>query len=194
MILLAAASVILLGPNAWIGFFYQMVRERRLLQFASSTWAGMPTVFVLMRMAGAGLPAAYLIQGASAIAAAAAVAALWYRRSPFGVKAAGLAVGTFLVTPYAYVYDMIVLIFAAAWLTNEAVKTGFLPWEKIAVFTLLTLPALSLLPALAGFQIGPILLWLTMAVILRRGLAGARPASTTIVAAAGSAAIGSSRL
>jgi hypothetical protein len=32
-------------------------------------------------------------------------------------------------------------------------------------------PTLSLLPALAGFQIGPILLWLTMAVILRRGLA-----------------------
>jgi hypothetical protein len=70
---------------------------------------------------------------------------------------------------------MIILVFAAAWLANEAVKTGFLPWEKIAILSLLVLPALSLLPALAGFQIGPILLWLTMAVILRRGLARSSP-------------------
>lgn len=66
---------------------------------------------------------------------------------------------------------MIILIFVAAWLANEAVKTGFLPWEKIAILILLVLPALSLMPALAGFQIGPILMWLTMAVIVRRGLA-----------------------
>jgi hypothetical protein len=174
-ILLLAASTILLGPDAWLGFFDQMVLERRLLQFGSSTWAGMPTVFVLMRMAGADLTAAYLMQGVSAISAAAAVVLLWYRRSPFGVKSAGLAVGVFLVTPHAYYYDMIILVFAAAWLANEAVKTGFLPWEKIAILSLLVLPALSLLPALAGFQIGPILLWLTMAVILRRGLAYPSP-------------------
>jgi hypothetical protein len=125
---------------------------------------------VLVRMAGTDLTAAYLIQGVSAISAAAAVALLWYRRSPFGVKSAGLAVGIFLVTPHAYYYDMIILIFAAAWFASEALKTDFLPWEKIAILILLILPALSLLPALAGFQIGPILLCLTMAVILRRGL------------------------
>jgi arabinofuranan 3-O-arabinosyltransferase len=175
VIFLVAASTILLGPGAWLGFFDQMVLERRLLQFDSSTWAGMPTVFVLTRMAGADLTAAYLMQGVSAISAAAAVAALWHGRCPFGVKSAGLVVGTFLVTPHAYYYDMIVLIFAAAWLANEAVKTGFLPWEKLAILILLILPALSLVPALAGFQIGPILLWLTMAVILRRGLARPSP-------------------
>jgi alpha-1,2-mannosyltransferase len=81
-----------------------------------------------MRMAGADLTAAYLMQGVSAISATAAVALLWYRRSPFGIKSAGLAAGVFLVTPHAYYYDMIILIFAAAWLANEAVKTGFLPW------------------------------------------------------------------
>src|SRR5271170_5817565 len=91
------------------------------------------------------------------------------------IREVGLVVGTFLATPYAYYYDMIVLIFAAAWLANEAVKTGFLPWEKIATLILLILPALSLLPALAGFQIGPILLWLTLAVILRRGWACPSP-------------------
>jgi hypothetical protein len=66
---------------------------------------------------------------------------------------------------------MVVLIFAAAWLGNEGVRNGFAPWEKITVFTLLMLPALSIPAAwLLGLQIAPILLWLTMAVILRRGL------------------------
>jgi arabinofuranan 3-O-arabinosyltransferase len=88
-IFLVTASTILLGPGAWLGFFDQMVVERRLLQFGSSTWAGMPTVFVLMRMEGADLTAAYVMQGASAISATAAVALLWYRRSPFGIKSAG---------------------------------------------------------------------------------------------------------
>ncbi len=171
VIFLVGASVISLGPNAWIGFIDQMALERMLLPFARSTWAGMPTVFVMMRMAGAGLPAAYLMQGVSAISAAAAIAALWHGRSPLGIKSAALTIGIFLATPYTFYYDMIVLIFAAAWLTNEAVKTGFLPWEKVTILILLVLPALSLLPALSGFQIGPILLWLTMVVILRRGLA-----------------------
>ena len=78
VIFLVGASVISLGLNAWIGFFDQMVLERMVLPFARSTWAGMPTVFVMMRMAGAGLPAAYLMQGVSAISAAAAIAALWH--------------------------------------------------------------------------------------------------------------------
>jgi arabinofuranan 3-O-arabinosyltransferase len=194
VILLVAACTFAFGPSIWTGFLDRLLLERQLLQFAHSTWVGMPTVFVAMRMAGASLSVAYLIQGVSAILAAMAVAALWRGRCALGIKSAALVVGTFLATPYAYGYDTVILIFAAAWLAAAAAKTGFLPWERIAVFTLLTLPALSLLPALAGFQIGPILLWLTMAAILRRGLAYARPASATIVAAAGSAAIGPSQL
>jgi hypothetical protein len=175
VILSVAACTIVLGSGIWAGFFDRIVLEHQLLQFAPSTWAGMPTVFVLMRLLGANLPSAYLAQGISAISAVVAVSILWYRRCPIGIKSAALVVGIFLATPYAYYYDMVVLIFAAAWLGNEAVRNGFAPWEKITVFTLLMLPALSLPAArLLGLQIAPILLWLTMAVILRRGLAGAR--------------------
>jgi hypothetical protein len=172
VILLVAASVIELGPDSWIGFFDRMVMEHQLLQFGSGAWPRMPTVFVLMRMVGAGLPTAYLVQGISTISAAAAVVALWRGGNPLSIKSAGLVVGVFLVTPYAWYYDMVVLVFASAWLANEASKAGFLPWEKICAFALLTLPGLSILPArLLGLQIGPILLWLTMAVILRHGFA-----------------------
>ncbi len=170
-LVLAAASAILLGPDAWIGFFYRGFLQRHLMEIRGGTWFWMPTVFAMIRLLGAGSSAAYLVQGISTISAAIAVAALWRGNGLPAVKSAGLVVATFLATPYAWYYDAIVLTFAAAWLANEAVKTGFLPWEKITVFILLTLPALSLGPArLLNLQIAPILLWLTMAVVMRRGL------------------------
>jgi hypothetical protein len=66
----------------------------------------------------------------------------------------------------------VVLISAAAWLAAEASGPGLLAWERITALMLLTLPALTLLPAkLLGLQIGPALLWLAMAVLLRRPVA-----------------------
>jgi alpha-1,2-mannosyltransferase len=169
---LIVASAVLFGPDAWIAFFHRMDLQRRLMELAVSSWTRMPSVFAMMRLAGAGLGAAYAAQLLSAVAASVAIGALWRRRCPLGVKAAGLAVAVFLATPHAWDYDTLVLVFAAAWLANAAAETGFLPWEKIAVLALLTLPALSLGPAkLLHLQIAPILLWPTMALILRRALA-----------------------
>lgn len=174
--ILIIASVIVFGPDAWIGFFDRVMLQRQLMEVAALSWTRMPTVFAMMRLLDAGLAAAYLMQGLSAVAAAFAVGALWRGRCPLGIKAAGLAVGVFLATPHAWDYDTVVLVFAAAWLAKESVETGFQSWEKIAVVALLTLPALSFGPArLLGLQIAPVLLWLTMAVLLRRGLVILKP-------------------
>jgi arabinofuranan 3-O-arabinosyltransferase len=170
--LLVAASVLVLGPEAWISFFHRLDLQRQLIEVAALSWTRMPTVFAMMRLLGAGLAAAYVIQGVSAIAAALAVGALWHGRCPIGIKSAGLAIGIFLATSYIWDYDMVILVFAAAWFAGEAAKTGFQPWEKITTLVLLTLPAVSLGPAkLLGLQTAPILLWLAMAVVLHRGLA-----------------------
>ena len=175
-LLLAAATAILLGESTWIAFFDRMLLQRQFMEWRAPAWSWMPTVFAMMRLIGASAPAAYALQGLSTICATVAVVALWRERCPPAIKSAGLVVAAFLATPYAWDYDAVILVFAAAWFAIEAAKTGFLPWEKIAMFTLLTLPALSLGPAkLLGLQIGPILLWLAIAVILRRGIAYTRP-------------------
>jgi arabinofuranan 3-O-arabinosyltransferase len=170
--LLAALSLFVFGPAAWVGFLDRLDLQLRVAELAALSWTRMPTVFALMRLLGANPWAAYLAQGISATAAAAAVGALWHGRCPLGVKSAGLAIGILLATSYIWDYDMVILVFAAAWFAGEAAKTGFQPWEKITTLALLTLPALSLGPAkLLGLQIAPILLWLAMAVVLHRGLA-----------------------
>ena len=131
----------------------------------------MPTTFAMMQLIGATPRAAYLIQGLSTICAAIAIAILWRERCPLCIKSAGLAIASFLATPYAWDYDAVALTFAAAWLAKDAATTGFHPWEKIAVLVLLTLPMLSVIHAkLFNFQIAPILLWLSLAVVMRRAL------------------------
>jgi alpha-1,2-mannosyltransferase len=174
-LVLIAASAILLGPETWVGFFDRLPLQREFMETRAAAWSWMSSTYAMMRLLGEGSPTAYVIQGLATISATVAVAALWRGQSPHGIKCAGLVVGTFVATPYAWGYDMVVLVFAAAWLANDAVQGGFQPWEKITVFVLSTLPALALVPAkLFDFQIAPILLWLTMAVILRRGPAWPR--------------------
>lgn len=168
---LAAASAILLGPDTWINFVDRLVVQRQFMESRVAAWSWMPTAFAMMRLMGATPPAAYLIQGLSTICAAIAIAILWRERCPLCIKSAGLAIASFLATPYAWDYDAVALTFAAAWLGNESVRTGFGPWEKIVVLVLLMLPALSVMTAkLLDLQIAPILLWLSLAVVMRRAL------------------------
>ena len=168
---LTAASVIFYGFDAWIGFFDHMPLLSRWIASTAPPWWWMPTVFSMMRLIGASIPFAYTFQGLSAISAAIAVAILWRGDGPIGVKSAGLVIATFLATSYAWAYDALALTFAAAWLANDAVKTGFRPWEKTCVLVLLTLPALAAISVrLSGLQLGPILLWLALVVVMQRGL------------------------
>ena len=51
----------------------------------------------------------------------------------FELKAAGLAVGILLATPYVYLYDLAILAVSGAFLVRLAIKTGFRPGETIAL-------------------------------------------------------------
>jgi len=133
----------------------------------------MQTVFVTLRMFGAGLPAAYTAQACSTVLALLAVAVVWRTRSALELKAATLVVAMFLATPYAQDYDMVVLPFVAAWLARDAlIGRGFRAWEKTALCLLLAQPVMTmLLSHLLGSEVAPVVLWLTLALLLRRALA-----------------------
>lgn len=174
---LVAVSALLLGPEIWPAFAQQMAVQDRLMEAGTSFWPRMPTVFAALRLLGAGNPTAYALQVLSALLAAGIVGVLWRSGCAFAVKSAALIVGAFLATPYAWDYDMIALLFAAAWLGVEARHTGFLSFERTSVLVLLILPALIVLPVRTlNLQIGPLLLWLPMIVLARRGIARALPA------------------
>lgn len=163
-------SAVLYGVDAWMGFLDQMAYQRQLMELPHDDWFHrMPTVFAALRLAGGSVAAAYAAQLLSTALAVGAVIVAWRSRCTTEIKAAALAVAMFLATPYAWDYDMIVLLFAVAWLARDGRRAALLPAERIAAVALLVLPLpMVLLGTLLHLQLGPLVLWLMLALLLRR--------------------------
>jgi hypothetical protein len=69
------------------------------------------------------------------------LALIWRSRVPYTLKAAALAAGTLLTTPYLFMYDMMVLAIPIAFLVRIGLKNGFRTYE---------LPVLGAVVALIG--------------------------------------------
>ena len=54
---------------------------------------------------------------------------MWRSRVPYTLKAAALAVGALLTTPYLFMYDMTVLAIPVAFLIRLGLQRGFRPYE-----------------------------------------------------------------
>ena len=66
-------------------------------------------------------------------AVATCLVAMWRSRVSYTVKAAALATGTLLTTPYLFMYDMMVLAIPVAFLVRIGLKNGFRPYELPAL-------------------------------------------------------------
>jgi hypothetical protein len=165
---LVGASLWLLGPGAWADFLRNAAEVRLAMAADETWWHRMPTVFAAARAAGLPTEAAGAVQAVSAIVTAAVTFVVWRRPAPTRLKAAVLAVGMFLVTPYAFDYDMVVLLFAAAWLV-EAAAGRFRAWERLALGLLVALPLLmNLVTVGTGLQPAPLVLAAVLAFAVRR--------------------------
>jgi hypothetical protein len=171
VVALCGASLVLLGPEAWVGYRGQMELQRLLMETAGEYWSRGQSVFLAVHNLGTGVGFAYAVQGCSTVLAVIATVFVWRGPCSLGLKAATLVLATFLATPYAWDYDMVVLIFVAAWLTREAMATGFQEWERFTVGLLLLLPIVTLyVTALTGVQLAPVGLWFALVISLRRVL------------------------
>ncbi len=64
---------------------------------------------------------------------AVAVVLMWRSRISYSLKAAALATGTLLITPYLFLYDMMVLAIPVGFLIRVGLRTGFRPYELPAL-------------------------------------------------------------
>lgn len=132
---LAAAALVALAlvVAAWLAFgtatFAAFARAtpqvgRVVLGDGAADWNRLQSLFGLMRAHGAGEAAAWAIQALGSLAVAAGLAVLWRSRAAYDLKAAALAAGALLVTPYAYIYDCVILAVAVAFLLRHALAHG----------------------------------------------------------------------
>ena len=160
-LMLAAVSLLVFGPAAWVGFFHYTspVMSKVLLTGEPKNFSGgLISVFALARPLG--VQAALIIQGLVTLAAI--LAGLRTRSAPV------LLILSALASPYLHAYDLLGVALAVALLVEDRLAHGFAPGEPI-LFSLLWFGP-GLLPwALRYAHLVPMLLALLLASAWRRG-------------------------
>jgi arabinofuranan 3-O-arabinosyltransferase len=142
---MAFASWLAFGTESWQAFFHWMpMFSQAFLTEGRAPWGKMQSIFALVRYFGATEQLAWVFQWIMSAGVAVVLALMWRSRSDisYPLKAAALAAGTLLVTPYLFLYDMMVLAIAVAFLVRIGLRGGFERYE---------LPALGLVAALLLF-------------------------------------------
>jgi len=105
------------------------------------------------------------VQASGSLAVAVWLVWLWRRPVPFELKAAALAAGALLATPYLYMYDLVALAVAVAFLLRFALLRGFITSEIVG---LAGAGALILVFPYAKTQVGLAAALIVMALLVQR--------------------------
>ena len=132
--LMAIASFAAFGADTWTAFFANIGHTSQA--FLSDGWADfgkLQTTFGLTRVLGGSEPLAWTLQAIVALACAVAIARLWRSSAEYEIKAAALACGALLATPYLYLYDLVALAVPLAFLFRLGRLRGFLQHELVGI-------------------------------------------------------------
>jgi arabinofuranan 3-O-arabinosyltransferase len=145
---MALASWLAFGTESWKAFFHWMpMFSQAFLTEGRAPWGKMQSIFALVRYLGGTEPLAWVFQWIMSGAVAILLALMWRSRVSYPLKAAALATGALLITPYLFLYDMMVLAIAVAFLVRIGLRQGL----QGRGFRRYELPALGLVAALLMF-------------------------------------------
>jgi len=163
---LAFVSWFAFGTESWQAFFHWMpVFSQAFLTEGKATWWKLQSLFSLIRYFGGSEQLAWIFQWILTASVAVTLITIWRSKVRYSLKAASLAVGTLLTTPYLFLYDMMVLAIPVAYLVRLGLAGGFLAFE---------LPALAVAIALLlsfmiwGIPVGLAANLIVAVLILRR--------------------------
>ncbi len=129
-IALAFASWLAFGTESWQAFFHWMpMFSQAFLTEGRAPWGKMQSIFALVRYCGGSEQLGWVFQWIMSGAVAVLLALMWRSRIGYPLKAAALAAGTLLITPYLFLYDLMVLAIAVAFLVRIGLAQGFRRYE-----------------------------------------------------------------
>ncbi|MCA1425637.1 MULTISPECIES: glycosyltransferase family 87 protein [unclassified Bradyrhizobium] len=138
---IAALSWFAFGTESWQAFFHWIpMFSQAFLTEGRAPWFKMQSIFALVRYLGGTEQLAWIFQWVLTTAVAVALVVVWRSRLPYALKAAMLATAALLTTPYLFMYDLVVLGIAVAFLIRAGLDEGFARHEVMAlalVFALL---------------------------------------------------------
>ncbi|MDP3514012.1 MAG: glycosyltransferase family 87 protein [Sulfuritalea sp.] len=135
VIVSAIAAGLLFGADSWFGFIGTLLSNMRGFEQGAYNWSVMPSVLGALHQAGLDLGWAWRGQILAAAVALAAVGWAWWsqpgRTSLPGLDAAILCLATLLAVPMVYLYDLMLLVPAIAWLWVDMRDRGYRKWELL---------------------------------------------------------------
>lgn len=122
------------GTESWLAFFHWMPRSSQaILTEGQATWWKLQSMYSVVRYFGGTEQLAWAFQLVLTAFVAVVLALMWRSRVPYTLKAAALAAGTLLATPYLAIYDMVVLAIPVAFLVRIGLRAGFRGYELPAL-------------------------------------------------------------
>jgi arabinofuranan 3-O-arabinosyltransferase len=167
---MAFVSWLAFGTESWQAFFHWMpMFSQAFLTEGKAPWWKLQSIFSMVRYLGGTEQLAWAFQWVMTTTVAVVLTLMWRSRISYSLKAAALATGTLLITPYLFMYDMMVLAIPVAFLVRIGLKSGFRPYELPALgcaaalvvcFIFLGTPVgLGATPIVAGLIAGRCGLW-----------------------------------
>lgn len=139
-VLMAVTSWFVFGTEAWQAWWQWLpMASQAFLSEGRAPWGKMQSIFATIRYFGGTEHFAWICQWTMTALVATALVALWRSRVRYSIKAAGLATGTLLATPYLFLYDVMVLAIPVALLIRVGLNTGFRSYEMPAIGMVLAL-------------------------------------------------------
>jgi arabinofuranan 3-O-arabinosyltransferase len=179
---MAFASWLAFGTESWQAFFHWMpMFSQAFLTEGRAPWGKMQSIYALVRYFDGTEQLAWMFQWIMSGAVAVLLALMWRSRISYPLKAAALAAGALLITPYLFLYDLMVLAIAVAFLVRIGLRQGF---QRHELPLLGLVAALLLFYPLAGAPTGFVATLIVSGLIARR--AGAwwrREQATSLIAA-----------
>ena len=127
---MATASWLAFGTESWLAFFHWMpMFSQAFLTEGKAPFWKLQSIFAMVRFLGGTEQLAWIFQWIMTGSVAVALALMWRSRVSYELKAAALAAGTLLITPYLFMYDMMVLAIAVAFLVRIGLASGFRRYE-----------------------------------------------------------------
>ena len=172
VITLALAATLMFGPEIWPAFLANTTDVRRWMEVTDPNYlAKWISIYGAIRLHDGPVPLAYAAQALVTLIAAICLLRTLARHTSTGAATiAAIAACVPFCSPFLLEYDLVILAIPMAWLLTEALRTGFRPYERLALLAAWSAPAVFKIAALnnAAKLVVPAAAALLLATLLRR--------------------------
>lgn len=125
-VVLALLSFVAFGLESWQAFFKWIpMFSQAFLVEGRAPWGKMQSIFALARYFDSSETLAWTLQWIMIAGVTLSLVWLWRSNARYEWKAAGLAIGALLATPYLFLYDVMVLVVAIGFIARVGLAEGF---------------------------------------------------------------------